>query len=143
MQHSLTNGTGTVNPESTRTIVTGASLAHRQLDKRQLAVLAADILDGRIWLQPSQKQLAALLSVSGSYIGIARSLSPAMREAIMDGRDGTPFRTLTPTRQLPLPGFKTVTGHGVVEDRELVQLAHSVGADRMLLAAVKAEQGLM
>jgi hypothetical protein len=143
MMHGIiTNGAGAASPETTRVIITGASLAHRALDKRQRAVIAANILDVVWWLQPSQKQLTALLTVSGSYINIARSPSPAMRAAIMAGRDNTPFSALVPVRQTPLPGIKTINGNGM-EDNALIQLARNIGPDRMLAAAIAAEQGLI
>jgi len=44
----LANGSGAASPESTRVIVTGASVVQRNLSKRQLAVIAADILDGHV-----------------------------------------------------------------------------------------------
>ena len=69
-------------PIPTRTIV-GAGLANCHLDKRQRAVLAADVLDGMATVALSQKQLADIFDVSVPYINVARKLSPGKRAAIL------------------------------------------------------------
>jgi hypothetical protein len=144
VENIIANGSGAVNPGTTRTIVSGVSLAHRRdLDQRQLAVIGANVSDGLMWFQPTQQQLSALLQVSVPYLQLARTLSLKRRAAILDGTDQTPFTTLMLARRLPLPGFKTVNGNGASTDHALIQLARKVGVERMLAAAVAAERGLM
>jgi hypothetical protein len=143
MMHSIiTNGAGATSPETTRVIITGASLVHRRLNKRQRAVIGANILDGSVWFQPSQKQLAALLDVSSTYLNIARSLTSEERTAILNGFDSASFSAAPVSKRqlLPLPGFKTINGNGADADHALIQLAREVGPERMLAAAVAAEQ---
>jgi hypothetical protein len=138
MHSIIANGAGAASPATTRAIITGASMAHRDLDKREVACIAADILDGSVWYQPTQAQLSAWLHVSLPYIAIARSLSPQKRTEILSGTDQTPFTALMAPRQLPLPGFKTVNGDAGVNNA-LAALARIVGSERMLEAAVAAE----
>jgi hypothetical protein len=100
---SYSNGHGTaILPPTTQKVITGASIVHRQLDKRQRAILAADVLDGMVRLDPSQKQLAQIFGVSVVYVAIARKLSPGKRVAILRKWDPTPFTELMnpPPRQL-------------------------------------------
>ena len=96
----------TLLPPITTQTITGASLAHRQLDKRQRAVLAADMLDGLVTFTPSAKQLADIFDVSVPYINVARKLSAGKRAAILKGWDPVSFADLMnpPPRQLSLLG---------------------------------------
>jgi hypothetical protein len=139
--HPTTNATGATIPDA-RVVITGASLVHRQLDKRQLAVLAADILDGQLRFVPTQRQLAALLNVGVRYIQIAGTLSPGKRAAIFRGRDHTGFAKLLPTQQpplSPLPTFIPVRELTNISDEELVTMANLVGnAERWLAAGAAA-----
>jgi hypothetical protein len=83
----------------------GKSLAHRKLDKRQRACLAANLADGLAEFRPTIIQAAMLLGVSAAYVAQARQLTPAKRTAILDGRDSTSFGTLLspPKPRLALP----------------------------------------
>jgi hypothetical protein len=139
MDHHSKNGNGgavTILPPTTT--MNGRGLAHRQLDARQRAVLAADVLDGTVRLNPSQKQLADLFGVSIPYIQAARRLSAGKRTAILRGWDPTSFADLVhPQRQLrlklPVPNCASITN---------VQLEHvirAVGVERVLEAAVQVE----
>jgi hypothetical protein len=139
---SSTNGNG-----ATARSVQGRSLVHQRLDKRQLAAIAADILAGSAVFQPSARMLSTLLGVSVVYIGIAAQLSPEKRKAIIAGRNSTSFHALLnpPEPQLALPAPKAIddstNGHvsASIADAELITIARTVGAERMLAAAVAAE----
>jgi hypothetical protein len=130
--HSYTNGgpvaATLLPPIPTQTIV-GAGLANRHLDKRQRAVLAADVLDGTMRLNPSQKQLADIFGVSVVYIAIAQKLSPGRRAAILRGWDPTPFTELMPRRSAMLPA----------PNLQLEHVIRAVGVERVLEAAVAVE----
>jgi hypothetical protein len=137
---TYTNGSGTaiLPPITTRTI-TGASLSHRQLDARQKAVLAADVLNGTVAFSPSQKQLADLLGVSVTYIVAARKLSPSKRTAILKGWDPTSFADLVHSqRQMRLkllaPNCASIT------NLQLEHVIRAVGVERALEAAVQVER---
>ena len=106
--HSYTNGgpaaATLLPPTPTRTIV-GAGLAHRHLDKRQRACLAADVIDGVVTFIPSQQQLAHIFGVSVPYIELARKLPIGKRTAILRGFDPVSFvELMNPPRQLSLRG---------------------------------------
>ena len=98
-----TNGKGAAIPETSK-VITGASLVHRHLDKRQKAVLAANVIDGPARFVPTNRQVSDIFGVSMSYIDAARRLSPNKRKAILTGRDLTSFVVLLSwQRQLALP----------------------------------------
>jgi hypothetical protein len=122
-------------PIPTRTIV-GAGLANCQLDKRQRACLAADVLDGMATVALSQKQLADIFDVSVPYIAIARRLSLGKRVAILKGWDPTSFADLVhpQQRQLLVPNCASIT------NLQLEHVIRAVGVDRALEAAVAVER---
>jgi hypothetical protein len=98
MQHtSYNNGNGSA---TAATVIAGRGIPHLQCNKRQRAVLAAEILDGRTILQPCIKQLSQLLGVNEEYIRLARTFSPQKREAVLGGWD-TPLSSL-PIERRPL-----------------------------------------
>jgi hypothetical protein len=71
------------------------------------------------------------------YIDLARKLSPAKRQAIIDGRDGTSFVALLkadPQLTLPLAQQST-NGHGEINDAEIVALVRKYGTGPVLEAA--------
>jgi hypothetical protein len=122
-------------PIPTRTIV-GAGLANRQLDKRQRACLAADVLDGMVTFSPSQTQLANLLGVSAPYIIAARRLSAGKRAAILRGWDPTSFTDLVRPQQRQL----LVSNCASITNLQLEHVIRAVGVDRALEAAVQVER---
>ena len=67
--HPYTNGgpVAAIPLSPTTKVITGASLAHRQLSKAQRAVLAADVTDGWARYVPTHQQLAAAFGVSQTY----------------------------------------------------------------------------
>ena len=133
MAYSIKNGNGGAAIVPPTPIITGHSLVHRDLNKRQLAILCANVVDGMALYIPTQKQIADTLGVSVRYVEIARGLSPLRRAAILKGWDQTSFAELSPPRQLALKMIKPVT------DTELENLARAVGVERMLNAAAAVE----
>jgi hypothetical protein len=142
MGHHSTNGNGgavTILPPATQ-VITGASLAHRQLDKRQRAVLVVGVREGTVRFTPTMAQLALLFNVSTTYVLAASKLSPGERSAIMQGYEVTRFADLLrPPRQLSLamPVIPTVK---VISDTELQDLVRCVGTERLINAAVAVER---
>jgi hypothetical protein len=113
-------------------VLNGRGLGNRRLDKRQRAVLAADIIDGVVTLQLSAQQVAQVLDVSVSYVALAQRLSPEKRKAILAGRDSMPLLA-PPARRLALPAPTDI------DDATLVEVIRTVGIDRTLAAAVEVE----
>jgi hypothetical protein len=142
MGHHSTNGNGgavTILPPTPK-VITGQSLAHRELDKRQRAVLAADMFDGTVPFRPTQAQSALICGVSVTYVTAARKLSPGERSAILQGYDVTRFADLLrPPRQLSLamPVLPTVK---VLPDSVLENLIRSAGIERVLDIAAAVER---
>ena len=111
-------------------VIYGTSIAHIALDKRQLAVIAANVLDGLAWYVPTQQQLAMCLPVCTSYIEVAKGLSWAKRAAILEGRDPTSFADLLLLRRL-----SAATNISAVPDQALIAMATSIGSAERWLAA--------
>jgi hypothetical protein len=131
-------GITTGNGAATRRVLKGR-LNLRHLDKRQRAVLAADLVDGRLMLQPSIQQAAALLEVNSTYVGLALRLSDGIRAAILSG-DPIAFTALLDLPAKQLVRSKPVNGNGSgMSDARLVAIAKTVGVNRMLTAAAAAE----
>jgi hypothetical protein len=141
---STSNGNGTATPKANGAIngagevtrmgpaarvIYGVSLAHQELDKRQLAVVAADIEDGLAWYVPTQLQLSVCLGVCVPYIELAKTLSPAKPSAILAGHDPISFADLLLLRRL------ASTNIAAVPDRALIAMAASVGNAQRWLAA--------
>ena len=84
-------------------VIPGKSLVHRHLNARQRAVIAADILAGRLILQPSVRQLASLLGVCPAYVRLAQQLSSEERQAIASGTDATAFSLFSSSRSTLCP----------------------------------------
>jgi hypothetical protein len=123
---NITNGNGSAT--AAPRVLNGRGISHRHPDKRRRAVLAAELADGRAVVQLSIAQLVELLGVSRTYIEVARRLTPEKRRAILSGQDDTSFAALfdpqTPRLASPAP----------VNDDALVQLARSVGPERLFSA---------
>jgi hypothetical protein len=137
--HSRNGNGGAVLLPPTPQVLTGQSLVHRLLDKRQRAVLAAGVSDGLVRFVPSQKQLADIFGVSIPYIELARRLSPDKRAAIVRGWDSTSFaKLLRPQRQLrlklPAPNCASIT------NLQLEHVIRAAGVERVLDAAVAVER---
>jgi hypothetical protein len=121
------NGSAIARPR----VVLGRGVAHLGPDKRVRAVLAAQVADGAVILQPSVAQLARLYSVSVAYINRARKLSPTQRRAILLDSDSVPgvFR---PTLHLvsPVP----VNPAPADVDEALVRMVRTFGPERVFRA---------
>jgi hypothetical protein len=96
------------------------------------AVLAADIIDGRIVLQGlTVKTIAALVGVNVGYVEHALRLTPAQRQEVCDG-----------DRPLVLPRprkHRAPVDWGAVGDAELAEAIRKIGIDRAINAAIVAE----
>ena len=126
------NGTTRASPS-----LDGRALRH--LDARQKACLAANILAQPGPFHPTVNQLANMLHVSPAYIAVARQMSSAKRAAILAGSDKSSFVPLLnpPQPCFALPAPKKVNG---IDDAKLQTIALTVGAERMLDAAIAVEQ---
>jgi hypothetical protein len=125
MRTHITNGNGSAT--AAPRVLDGRGIANRHPDKRRRAVLAAELADGRAIIQLSLVQLTELLGVSRDYIRAARRLTPEKRRAILSGRDATSFAAFCgPTS--PRPALAPVN------DAALIELARSVGPDRLFAA---------
>jgi hypothetical protein len=106
-------------------VVRAKSLAHTTtLSPGQLAVQAANVLDGRAPYQPTQLSLAKEFGVSVPMIELARQLSPAARDLVMNG--------------MPIAYFR----QRFIADRAAFAMVRAIGVDRMLdiAAAVEAAE---
>ena len=121
-----TNGHG---PASAVRVLSGRGIVHRQLNKRQRAVIAANLVDGLIRLQPSVVQAAAMLRVSPVYVHLALKLSAEKRAAIEAGRDATSFVQFF---------YRPRRRQAPITDEILTGLACLVGSDRWLDAGARA-----
>jgi hypothetical protein len=123
MEAFLSNGKGGPLPS-----IPGRSLALRtRLTKKQRAVLAAEVLDGRAQVILSLRQLVSIFGVSHTLVHAACKLLPETRVAVLRGR---------------AVSFATTNGNGHVRpltDSELRHLAKIVGTERMLEAAAAVE----
>jgi hypothetical protein len=117
----------TILPPTPTTTIDGRSLAHRQLSKRQRACVAANIFDGWLRLNPTQRQVADMCGVSLSYVRYALALSPDARVPA----------NVRPPRHV---SAKTVNGTvSTVTDDDLVKAIRIIGVNRVLDAAIAAE----
>jgi hypothetical protein len=137
MDTHTTNGNGSAI--APRRVLSGRGLTHRHLDKRQRAVLAADVIDGLVTVQLSAKQAAELLGVSVLYVTVAQRLTPEKRAAILKGWDSTSFATLLspPAQQPALPGPRlAITWDGASDDALLANV-RAAGVTRTWTAIEK------
>jgi hypothetical protein len=121
-----------------RQVISGRALAHRRLNARQRAVIAAQLLEQEVVIDLSVRQVAQLLGVSVPYILAARQLSSATREAIVNGGDLMSFASLLPpnSKLLALPKLP-------VTDLELADIVRNVGIERVLAIACQVEKQLV
>ena len=105
-------------------VIDGRSLAHRDLNKRQRAVLAANLYDGWVRLNPTQRQVADLCGVSLAYVKFALALHPDVRVPA----------NVRPPRRVSMKVVDTA-----INDRDLVKAIRAIGIDRVLSAACTAE----
>jgi hypothetical protein len=111
--------------------VHGRYLAHNQYDRVGRAFLAADLVTGVTHLvEPTVTQAAALAGCSRAYAHAAIKRLDE-RQAIESG-----YVPLVPAGNV---SKKTNGGLGEIDDFALAQIAHTVGPDRMVAAAIAAE----
>jgi hypothetical protein len=128
-----TNGHGT-----NVSVWSGRGLLHRRLNKRLLACIGANVLDGSAKIDWSVAQMAAALKVCRVYIDLAGSFSPAKRQAIIDGYDTTSFVALLKAPQPPLLALQqSINDKG--DDIEIFALVHKYGIGRVIDACVAVE----
>jgi hypothetical protein len=124
-------------------VLSGRGLAHRRLDKRQLACLAANAAEGQTRIDWSVAQVAAALKVSRQYIDLARSLSSEKRRAIIEGRDQTSFVTLLrasePQFALRAPKHSGNGNGESIDDATLIAVVRHAGIERTLMALEAAQ----
>jgi hypothetical protein len=130
MTKHTTNGNGSAI--APRRVISGRGLAHRRLNARQRAVLAADVVDGIVAVQLSAKQVAQLLGVSAPYIALAQQFSPEKRAAILSGKDSTSFVGLLnpPTPQLALSAPRLAITWNEANDDALLANVRAAGITR-------------
>src|SRR3979409_79130 len=105
-------------------VLSGCALAHRKLDARQRAAIAAQLYEGEITLDLSLRQLCALVGVSAPYVRVARQLSPEKRAAIASGSDPASFVPLLASSP-KLPALQAP-----VSDAALAEVIRGAGLDR-------------
>jgi hypothetical protein len=125
------------NASGWRQVISGRALAHRRLNARQRAAIAAQLLEQEVVIDLSVRQMAQLIGVSVPYILAARQLSSEKREAIVNGKDLTSFTTLLPPASKPLALPKPAT------DLELADIVRAAGIERILAVACQVENQLV
>jgi hypothetical protein len=117
-----------------KTVIKGSGVLHRKASKSQLAALVAAIVKQDVGYEPSAKQLASWFGVNLAYVGVAMSLTPAARAAIISGEKKTEFAALlNPPKTLALPKSKPVP------TEMLVQLIREIGIEKTLDLAASVE----
>ena len=136
MTMHTTNGNGSAI--AARQVLSGRGLAHRRLNKRQRAVLAADVVDGLVTVQLTAKQVAQLLGVSAPYIALAQQFTPEKRAAIMSGKDDTSFVACSiPPAPLALPAPSLAISWDGANDDALLANVRAAGITRTWAAIEK------
>ena len=124
-----------VNSSSTSArCFSGASLAQiaRRMTPVERAVLAADIIDGKVVLQGlTAKSVAHLVGTNQSYMFAALRATPVQRAAILAGT-----RPLMPACARSMP---TVIDWAEVDTGKIVEAIKLIGIDRALEAAIAVE----
>ena len=115
--------------------------ALRHLDARQLACLAATILDEPGTFKPTVNQLANILHVTPAYIAVARKMPPIKCAAILAGFDKSSFMPLLRKSPPPWQPFALLAPNKTneIDDSNLLALVREVGVGRVLDAAIAVE----
>jgi hypothetical protein len=112
----------------------GASLAQRlrRMSPPQRAILAANIIDGRVIVQGlTAKAITAICGASGAYVSAALRLTPEQRAAVSNGT--RPLVTAPPR-----PAF-VPTDWAKADTNKIVDVIREIGIDRALNAAIEVE----
>ena len=129
MQYSP-NGNGA----SHRRCLSGASLAQlkRKMSPAARAVLAANVLDGRVVIVGlTRKTVTALCGSSPNYVSAALRTTPEQRAAIVRGE--RPLIRPRPPAPAPIDWAK-------IDDAPLVEAVRRIGLERTLDAAIAADR---
>jgi hypothetical protein len=124
MLYRQTNGSANCGPRC----LSGASISQliRHMSPAERAILGAELVDGRVVLEPpTAKTVGALVGVNQGYVYAALKLSPAQRGAVLAGE--RPL--IEPRRCAPAP----------MDWGTLVEELKLIGTDKVLEAAVEAE----
>lgn len=106
--------------------VTGRNIAHARRSPIERALLAADILAGRVDLVGlTAKQIAVMLKTNQPYVDAARDLSAAERRLVEAG-----LRPLKPAKRPTLQ----------CDDEVLTRAIRRLGVDRVLEIAAQLER---
>src|SRR5262245_24269487 len=119
-----------------RGAISGASLAQlrRNMSADERAILAADIIDGRVILQGlTAKSIGGLCGVNVGYVDQALRLTPEQREQVKRGD-----RPLLRPRPRPSKRAAPIDWEAIGDDM-LVDAIRQIGIDRALDAAIAAE----
>jgi hypothetical protein len=126
------NGSRASAPRS----ISGHSLAQRlrRMSAPERAVLAADIIDGRVLLQGlTAKSIATIVGVNQNYLFAALRATPEQRTAIKNG-----MRPLIQPQPDVMPAPTTIDW-ARVDDTVLTDVVRAIGVDRTLDAAAAVE----
>jgi len=129
MLYKQTSGSANSRPRC----LSGASLAQlvRRMSPVERAVLGADLVDGRVVLEPpTAKSAAALVHIGHGYLFAALRLSPAQRAEVLAGE-----RPLLPPRRCAAAPVDWNT----VDDDTLVEAVRLIGVNRALDAVIAAD----
>ena len=129
LQYSL-NGNGA----SHRRCLSGASLAQivRNMSPSERAVMAADILDGRIVVMGLTRRIVtAMCRATPNYVDAALRCTPEQRAAIARGE-----RPLI----RPRPRATAPIDWATIDDATLVEAVRRIGLERTLDAAIAADR---
>ena len=121
-------------PSTARRAISGAGLSQvrRRMSAVERAVLAADILDGRVVLQGlTAKAVSELVGANLSYVHRAVLLTPEQRIAVVRG--DRPLITPAPRAAAPAVDWAKIG------DDMLVEAIKMIGVNRTLDAAAAAE----
>ena len=114
--------------------ISGASLSQklRRLNASQRAVLAADIIDGRLVVMGlTRKAVTSLCGASVNYVNAALRTTPEQRAAIARGE-----RSLIRSR----PRTPAAIDWNSINNDVLVEAVRRVGIERTLNAAIAADR---
>jgi hypothetical protein len=115
--------------------ISAKGLGNRRLNKARRALLAADVISGRVSLEKlTLRSAATAFGYSVAYVAAALKITPAERVAIERGQ--RPL--IKPTAAEP--PLLTVSDWSKLDDVELVSAVRSIGVDRVIGAAVVAER---
>jgi hypothetical protein len=130
MLYRQTNGSANGGPRC----LSGASISQliRHMSPTERAILGAELVEGRIVLEPpTAKTVGGLVGVNQSYVFAALKLTPAQRGAVLAGE-----RPLIEPRRCASAPIDWTN----VETGKIVEAIKMIGLDRTLDAAIEVER---